>query len=246
MPKATPEVPTATSTATAAPATATAAPATAAPATRADQPPAPAPASGIPAQADHPPALRSDVLRNRRALLQAAHELFAAGRDVPMYEVARRAGVGQATLYRHFPDRLSLLAALAEEALASLEEQVRALPPGPDALAAVLRLVAGALARSGAFTEVLQEEEKGGGRCDPGSLLHRMIERVLTLVAGPLEQAKAAGVISADLGRQDIVLVLAMVKGALDAAGPAPAERVAVADRAVDLALWGLLARPGI
>ena len=234
MPKATPEVPTA----------ATAIFVPAATADRADQPPAPA--SDIPAQADHPPALRSDVLRNRRALLQAAHELFAAGRDVPMYEVARRAGVGQATLYRHFPDRLSLLAALAEEALASLEEQVRALPPGPDALAAVLRLVAGALARSGAFTEVLQEEEKGGGRCDPGSLLHRMIERVLTLVAGPLEQAKAAGVISADLGRQDVVLVLAMVKGALDAAGPAPAERVAVADRAVDLALWGLLARPGI
>ena len=215
----------------------------AAPADRADHPPAPS--SDAPAQAEHPPALRSDVQRNRRALLQAAHELFAAGRDVPMYEVARRAGVGQATLYRHFPDRLSLLAALAEEALASLEKQARAIPPGPDAFAALLRLVAAALARSGAFTEVLQEEEKGRGRCDPGSLLHRLLERVLALVAGPLQQAKAAGAISDDFDTEDVVLVLAMVKGALDAAGPPPPERLAVADRAVDLALCGLLARPG-
>ncbi len=214
------------------------------PASRADNPPALA-SDALLVPAEHSPALRSDVQRNRRALLQAAHELFAAGRDVPMYEVARRAGVGQATLYRHFPDRLSLLAALAEEALAGLEEQARAIPPGPGALAAVLRLVAGVLARSGAFTEVLQEEEKGSGRPEPGSLLHRLMERVLALVAGPLQQAKAAGAISGDFQAEDVVLVLAMVKGALDAAGPAPAERAAVADRAVDLALYGLLARPG-
>jgi len=193
--------------------------------------------------AGQPPVLRSDVQRNRRALLQAAQELFAAGRDVPMYEVARRAGVGQATLYRHFPDRLALLAALAEEALASLEMQACAIPPGPGAFAAQLRLLAEALARSRAFMEVLQEEEKGHDRCEPGSLLHRLKERVIALVAGPLEQAKLAGTISDDVGTEDVVLVLAMVKGALDAAGPAPQDRLAVADRAVDLVLSGLLAR---
>ena len=43
--------------------------------------------------------LRKDAARNRAAILDAARELFACGRDVPMYEIGRRAGVGQATLY---------------------------------------------------------------------------------------------------------------------------------------------------
>ena len=61
---------------------------------------------------------RKDAQRNREAILAAARALFAECADVPMCEVARRAGVGQATLYRNFPDRGDLAAALLlEEAL---------------------------------------------------------------------------------------------------------------------------------
>ena len=56
--------------------------------------------------------LRKDAQRNREAILAAARELFAESADVPMYEIARRAGVGQATLYRNFPDRRNLAASL--------------------------------------------------------------------------------------------------------------------------------------
>jgi len=50
--------------------------------------------------------LRSDVARNRRLLVEAAMESFQElGWDVPLDTVARRAGVGNATLYRHFPTR---------------------------------------------------------------------------------------------------------------------------------------------
>lgn len=60
-----------------------------------------------------PPAragLRADALHNRRLIMEAARELFAArGLDVPIAAIARRAGVGVATLYRRFPTRDSLV-----------------------------------------------------------------------------------------------------------------------------------------
>lgn len=60
--------------------------------------------------------LRSDAALNRRRILAAATELFAErGLDVPMSAIARRAGVGVATLFRRFPDRESLV----EEAFAT-------------------------------------------------------------------------------------------------------------------------------
>ncbi|WP_308013647.1 TetR family transcriptional regulator [Streptomyces beigongshangae] len=58
-----------------------------------------------------PHTLRSDALNNRESILDAARALFSAdGLTVPMREVARRAGVGPATLYRHFPTKHMLVA----------------------------------------------------------------------------------------------------------------------------------------
>lgn len=69
-----------------------------------------------------PPVRRADATRNRAAILSAARGAFAEQESVSMAEVARRAGVGMATLYRNFPNRLELLAALytaeADQALA--------------------------------------------------------------------------------------------------------------------------------
>jgi AcrR family transcriptional regulator len=58
------------------------------------------------------PSLRSDAERNRTLVLAAAHEVFAEqGLQAPMAEIARRAGVGIATLYRRFPTREDLITA---------------------------------------------------------------------------------------------------------------------------------------
>lgn len=66
-------------------------------------------------------APRSDAVRNRERLLAAARELVAeAGNEVALDEVARRAGVGNATLYRHFPTRAELLSALYADEVAAL------------------------------------------------------------------------------------------------------------------------------
>ena len=67
------------------------------------------------------PPLRKDAARSREAILTAARELFSSGRDVPMYEISRRAGVGQATLYRHFPDRSAIVATLSREHVERIE-----------------------------------------------------------------------------------------------------------------------------
>lgn len=66
------------------------------------------------------PVLRRDALRNRDAILSAAREVFAAdGLEAPLEEIARRAGVGIATLYRRFPTRLELIDAVLVDAISS-------------------------------------------------------------------------------------------------------------------------------
>ena len=60
---------------------------------------------------------------NRRALIAAAREVYATdGLSAPFSAVAKRAGVGQGSLYRHFPDRTALAVAVFEENLVDLEE----------------------------------------------------------------------------------------------------------------------------
>ena len=87
--------------------------------------------------------MRADARRNYDALLAAADELFTThGPDVALDEIARRAGVGNATLYRHFPDRRDLLVAVCVgevEALCILGEELEADPDPGRALARWLR-----------------------------------------------------------------------------------------------------------
>jgi AcrR family transcriptional regulator len=82
-------------------------------------------------------ALRADARRNRRRLLEIAHEAFVEnGVSASMDDIARRAGVGSGTLYRHFPTRDALILALVAddlERLTTLADELRA-SDAPDAL----------------------------------------------------------------------------------------------------------------
>ena len=183
-------------------------------------------------------AVRSDVQRNRRALLDAARQLLAVRGDVPMYEVARRAGVGQATLYRHFPDRRALIAAVAEEVLDTVEEEAATIPPGPGALEALLRLIVASMVRTHALLQVVEDESSNPR--EPGTLLHGLVQRLLGMVAERFAPAKAAGVLRQDLTVDDVMLVLGMAKGVIE--GLPADERDAASARALELALHGILA----
>lgn len=77
---------------------------------------------------------RSDAERNRAHIMQVARAAFAEdGLDLPMREVARRAGVGVATIYRHFPARQDLLSAVLAEQVDRCEQDMRAALADPDA-----------------------------------------------------------------------------------------------------------------
>src|SRR5436305_1380452 len=80
-----------------------------------------------PPSAGTAPGLRADAARNRAHVLAAARDVFVEhGADAPLDEVARRAGVGIATLYRRFPDRAALLRAVALDVLARAGAEARA------------------------------------------------------------------------------------------------------------------------
>src|SRR5450631_3595228 len=79
------------------------------------------------------PALRCDAERNRSRLVAAAHEVFAEqGLQAPMIEVARRAGVGIATLFRRFPTRDDLITATFAETMTDYARAIDAAVADPD------------------------------------------------------------------------------------------------------------------
>jgi AcrR family transcriptional regulator len=176
---------------------------------------------------------RKDAQRNREAILAAGRELFADCADVPMYEVARRAGVGQATLYRNFPDRRDLAAALLLEEMEHTEQLAADHAGDPDAFFVLLRNVVATIARFQALGELAREDA-----C-LGSALQSRRRRLRELLKEPLRAAKAAATVRCDLTIDDVFLVVLMVRGAIDA-GESPAERAGAASRALTLLLDGL------
>ncbi|BCY09220.1 TetR/AcrR family transcriptional regulator [Actinoplanes sp. L3-i22] len=82
--------------------------------------------------------MRADARRNYEAILAAGKIVYArSGVDVPFEEVARQAGVGQGTLYRHFPAREHLFVAIMQERVDLLEAKARELLDAPDVWAAL-------------------------------------------------------------------------------------------------------------
>jgi AcrR family transcriptional regulator len=182
-------------------------------------------------------SMRKDAQRNREAILGAARELFAESGAVPMYEIARRAGVGQATLYRHFPDRGAVAAVLAAEILVDLERIASENAGDPDAFFVMLRGLVSAQARCNLF-HVVREDPV------PESELEPLRQRFIDLFRPPLRDAKAAGTLRRDLTMDDVLLLVAMVNGAMEDTAK-PAERVARAMRALELTLHGLTTPSG-
>ncbi|HEY4829381.1 MAG TPA: TetR/AcrR family transcriptional regulator [Solirubrobacteraceae bacterium] len=176
---------------------------------------------------------RKDAQRNREAILIAAQELFAEDADVPLYEVARRAGVGQATLYRNFPDRRDLAAALLFDEMQHTEQLAADHAGDPDAFFVLLRNVVETIARFHALADLAREDA-----C-VGSALQIRRRRLRELLKEPLRAAKAAGTVRCDLTIDDVFLVVMMIKGVVDGTD-GPAGRAAAAGRALALVLDGL------
>ena len=178
-------------------------------------------------------ALRADARRNRDAIVAAARAVFAeSGLEAPLEAIAHRAGVGRATLYRRFPTRDDLVAAIHEDNLDELE-RIAAHPRDRDrAFVEILTTAARMLAADRGFVEHLRRQPVAV-RVD-----EHVSHRFLAIVEQPLRRAQRAGLIREDLRPHDALLVLDMIGGAAVATGPhRDAGRVV---RALDLLLDGL------
>lgn len=182
--------------------------------------------------------LRSDAERNRRLVLEAAAEAFAErGFDVGMAEIARRAGVGNATVFRRFPSKDALVRAIfedrIEESLVAIAE-VAALPDPWEALVSCLERMAGLQARDRGFfqatEQVLLEH--------PELLAHH--RRILDAVDPIVARAQKAGALRDDVTTLD---VLGLTKAAVACVLPSPDLRADGWRRPLALMFDGL--RPG-
>ncbi len=176
---------------------------------------------------------RKDAARNREAILDAARELMALSPDFPLYEVARRAGVGQATLYRHFPDRATLAATLAGELHDEIAATVAEHGGRPDAFERLLDAIVVCAARSHGLTDVVRESPEAWRQ------MERMRDELIDLVEGPLDDAKATGRVRDDVRAEDVFLLLAMTDGALKGVVD-PGRRLEIAERVRRLAMRGM------
>jgi len=144
------------------------------------------------------PALRADARRNYERLVSAAREVFAArGVDVPMDDIARHAGVGNATLYRRFPTREALLQAVHRdqiEALYSRSQELLAARSPDEGLSTWLRELATQGSTSRSLATALMTALR-----DEGSDVSWCRETMYAAAASLLDRAQQTGTVRTDV-----------------------------------------------
>ncbi len=188
----------------------------------------------------HVVQVRSDATRNRTRILGAARELVAAaGVDVTMEDIARRAGVAVGTLYRHFPAKEDLIAAVVEDSIvhiAELAERALAAVDGGcgagEQLGALFATVVERHATDRALKAAAGElDHPSAGdlaSAPPGSATARAVTAITVL----LERAQSVGMVRADVTLADLIMLL----GAAPADDAPPEMR----RRYVEIVLAGL------
>ncbi|BCJ58863.1 TetR/AcrR family transcriptional regulator [Micromonospora endophytica] len=168
-------------------------------------------------------ALRADSARARARMLRAARKLVAAGDlELPMNAIAKAAGVGVGTVYRHFPSRQALLESLAAERLALLVDEAERAAAEPDVAAALARLLRAALEHQlgdPTLAAVLAEPE--AARAETRSLSQALTAAVIRL----LERAHAAGEIRPEITAEDLQALLCGLQHAVKVRGGTDNDR---------------------
>lgn len=181
--------------------------------------------------------LRADAARNRLKVLEAARICFSeTGHDAQMSDIARRAGVGVGTVYRHFPTKESLAHAIVEHRFQQIVEFLRTeVLPDPDPWNGIVRSLE--------YCATMQEQDRGyietvtamvgGNKFD-----ERAVAELNELTETVLRRARAEGSVRPDLTAADmsplyIGLAQVVLAGVIDWR------------RYLDILLDGLRRRPG-
>lgn len=192
--------------------------------------------------ADPETKLRADARRNRDQIIAAAKDMFAAqGADVPMEEIARRAGVGVGTLYRRFPDREALIRAVAQDNFALvLEEAHAAAREEPSAWQALVRL----LRQSRELRLSVQlalVSPLAWAVLHNDAQTRRFRDGILEVLDGIVRAAQREGSLRTDVGTGDVAVLVSLLLRRI----PFAPDGDLLLDRALILILDGLRARPG-
>jgi AcrR family transcriptional regulator len=150
---------------------------------------------------------RADAVRNRERVLEAAKAVFSAGGpDASLEAVARRAGVGIGTLYRHFPTREALFEAVYRrevQQLGDLAEQLKSEAAPVDALRRWLRSNVEFVATKKGMSAALALAVHGSSE-----LYAYTFDRLTKAVGALVDRAVAAGEIRADISPEDVLRAL--------------------------------------
>ncbi len=179
-------------------------------------------------------AQRSDARRNRERVIAAARELLARdGLDAQMDEIARAAGVGVGTVYRHFSTKDELIEALAFDRFERLREVAEAALAIEDPLAGFEHMIHAAAAIQTAdrsLSEVLTSQSDLMTRAAQAAGMEDLTRRVV-------ERAKADGSLREDVRWEDVPMFMCALAGTFNGPFAAP-------DRYVKVVLDGLRAPP--
>lgn len=179
---------------------------------------------------------RADALRNREGLIDAAKAAFAEiGPEVSLEEIARRAGVGIGTLYRHFPARDDIIAAVYRREVDQLGDAATALlaeNPPLEALGAWLKLAIDYLSTKKLIVPALGTMTGGSA-----ALVAHSGSRLIGAVNEMVNAARQAGVLRAGVEPNDLMQALAAL--AYNTGAPGWRES---AERVADIIVAGLRA----
>jgi len=161
--------------------------------------------------------MRADARRNREGILAAARELFAASPpEVQMDDLARRAGVGVGTVYRHFPDKEALMGELVRERFVLFNGRLSAALADTgsepvDALADALRANAAGVAEDAATRFAFMS---GGERVFAHAAVET--EEFMRLARKLVSRARRAGQLTAGFRADDIPMLMCGVCATVD------------------------------
>ena len=189
--------------------------------------------------AQPPAGLRADARRNYERLLAEARSAFAEhGANASLEDVARRAGVGIGTLYRHFPNRHALLSAVFEDAVSDLLARSRELLTAPEPCTALVTWLREIVTHAGEYRGLARALMSASHDAD--SALARCSNPMREAGAALLTRAQRAGTLRADVAIGDLL----QLTHAIALAAEETPDDPDLADRLLTLTLRGLKAVP--
>ncbi|MGW6349830.1 MULTISPECIES: SbtR family transcriptional regulator [unclassified Streptomyces] len=182
--------------------------------------------------------MRADARRNHDRLVGEARTSFAEhGTDASLEDIARRAGVGIGTLYRHFPNRHALMNAVFQEALSALLERSRELAGAEQPCRALVEWLGAIVTHAGEYRGLAQALMSASR--DETSALAQCHTPLREAGARLLSRAQESGAVRADVSIDDLL----QLTNAIALAAEQTPDDPALADRLLLLTLQGLKGR---